>query len=83
MQEDSTEDAKAIKSSWDEMHQMVTNIHQQQDFSSAKGQPSKRPKTTTLSTEAQKGDVRWKSTLPRYAEWERVFLLEGKKVGRW
>ena len=49
MQEDSIEDAKAIKNYLDEVHEMVTQMHQRQDSSPVKG---------TLASATHKGDMK-------------------------
>ena len=50
MQEDSIEDAKAVKSYLGEVHEMVTSIHKRHDSSPAKG--------STLASAACKRDIK-------------------------
>ena len=57
MREDSVADAKAIEGYLSQVHEMATELHQRQDATSSTP-VQKRPKMTTLSTAARRGNMK-------------------------
>ena len=77
MHEDSVENAKAIKSYLGQVHEMVTDLNRQQGSSSSTS-TQKKPRMTTLSRAARKGDLKIQVHTPEVCPVGEIVLIGGQ-----